>query len=608
MKVNIDGYKYYKKEIQNVAWTQPKLTANGTMGGTSFACNQSASYSSTTIAFRCFNGDTTTSGETNRWQINNLNTSTEYYIYWYNPVALNISNLKVWNEEANLVVKGYTLYGSNDNSSWTAIKSGTNTVTTAKTAWNIPVSMSTEYKYFRLGCKPNSTTAIEVMEIQITATTKQEEIVEATEDDYDFKTAVCSVFKINDKYYAWSKTGGSGEVPVLPDTPIEPDVPDEPIVPDTPTVAVNAQLYGNVKNNNGVLSGFGVNSYAVLDGTIPSTYNREFVIGFKTGKDITTKQAVFTTNMEEQLRGWWLYLDNGELFFGWNGTYNSVNVHSLYTVEPNTEYYLKIQQPSVRQRLIYISNDGANTWTQIKNDNTSTSGDNWGGVQGTIAIGMEGQSAGANDTEAIGAFLGTFNMNGSYIKESGLTIWKGTFDPNEPVITPNVELIGSLKCNDGVLTGFNASSYAIVNYKLPSTFSTFEIVVRSTIIDFSITQGLFTTDFETRKGMTIGFSNNTLYPNFGSSYTSTSVGVGGGDYFWKYTYDGSTVKVFRKTQDTDYVEVINWSVSGSLVNGTIVLGVEGSDLLDRYNRGTINLNDCYIKVDGVTVWEGVKKS
>ena len=602
MKVNLDGYKYYKKEIQVADWTQPTLTANGTMGGSSFACNQSASYSGTTIAFRCFNGDTTTSGETNRWQINNLNTSTEYYIYWYNPVALNISNLKVWNEEANLVVKGYTLYGSNDNSTWTIIKSGTNTVTTAKTAWNIPVSMSTEYKYFRLGCKPNSSTALEVMEIQITATTKQEVAVEATEEDYDIRTPICSVFKIDGKYYAWSKTGGSGEVPVLPDTPTEPDVPVEP---DVPTVAVNAQLYGNVKNNNGVLSGFGINSYAVLDGTIPNTYDREFVIGFKTGNDITTKQAVFTTNLEEQLRGWWLYLENGKLFFGWNGTYNSVNVHELYTVEPNTEYYLKIQQPSVRQRLIYISNDGANTWTQIKNDNTSISGDNWGGVQGTIALGMEGQSAGANDTEPIGAFLGTFNMNGSYIKESDITIWKGISEPNY-----GVNLVGNPQNNNGVLSNFSKGSYAVVNYKLPETFSSFEFVIRCTMPNFTDIQGLFSTNFEDRNNaMTIGFSSNTLWVGCNGVATSRSISGAGVEYWWKYVYDGSTVKSYRKTETSDYELLTNMDTpSFNGKTGTISFGVEGSDVLDRYNRGTFNLNGDYIKVDGVIVWEGVKTS
>ena len=123
---------------------------------------------------------------------------------------------------------------------------------------------------------------------------------------------VYKVALIDGKYYAYSKVGRLKDSNgIIPDAPV---IPDEP---DVPTVAVNATLYGNVKNNNGVLSGFGVNSYAVLDGTIPNTYDREFVIGFKTGKDITTKQAVFTTNTEEQLRGWWLYLENGKLFFGW---------------------------------------------------------------------------------------------------------------------------------------------------------------------------------------------------------------------------------------------------------------------------------------------------
>lgn len=418
-------------------------------------------------------------------------------------------------------------------------------------------------------------------------------------DDTGYKVAL-----IDGKYYAYSKVGrvknSSG---IIPDAPV---IPDTPVEPDTPTVAVNATLYGNVKNNNGVLSGFGVNSYAVLDGTIPNTYNREFVIGFKTGKDITTKQAVFTTNMEEQLRGWWLYLENGELFFGWNGTYNSVTVHSLYTVEQNTEYYLKIHQPSVRQRLIYISNDGTNTWTQIKNDNTSTSGDNWGGVQGTIALGMEGQSAGASDTEPIGAFLGMFNMNGSYIKESNITIWKGISEPNY-----GVNLVGNLQNNNGILSNFGYGSYAVVDYRLPESFSSFEIVLRSTMPDFSNTQGLFSANFEDwNYGMNMGVSGNVLYVGFTQNPSATcSISGAGIEYWWKYTYDGSTVTAYRKTEGSDYEQLTSVDVTTApkpTNTGSITLGIETINYQDRYNRGTFNLNGCYIKVDGVTVWEGLK--
>jgi hypothetical protein len=170
---------YYK----NVAWVQPVLTANGTMGGNKFACGQSASYNSTTIAFRCFNGNTTTIAETNRWQVNNVDANTEVFIYWYNPSPLKITNLKVWNSEASYTIKNYVLYGSNDGSAWEAIKSGTNTNYNAASAWNIAVNTSKDFKYFRLGCKPNNVHIL-VAEIQITAT--ELKIVDGFTSDYDF--------------------------------------------------------------------------------------------------------------------------------------------------------------------------------------------------------------------------------------------------------------------------------------------------------------------------------------------------------------------------------------------------------------------------------------
>ena len=199
----------------------------------------------------------------------------------------------------------------------------------------------------------------------------------------------------------------------------------------------NVLIRGNLKAYNGILSGFDKNSYAILDGRIADTYPREFVIAFKTGSDITTKQAIFTTNMEEQLRGWWLYLENAELFFGWSGKYNEVSVHSIYTVSPDTEYLLKISQSEVRERSIYISDNGGETWERIKYDMTSTSGNHWGGTQGAIALGMAGQSAGAEDTEPIGTFLGTFNLIPSYIKIGDEVTWEGVqpnpdIEPEEP--------------------------------------------------------------------------------------------------------------------------------------------------------------------------------
>lgn len=170
--------KYYK--YQN--WTQPILTSNGTMGGNSFACSQST-YLNDAMAFRCFNGDTTTSGESNRWQINNVNTSTQYWISWYNPKPLKTSSIKVYNNEVTYVVKNWELCGSDDNVNWTTLATGTNTNTTAFSSWTISVPSSAKaYKYFSLGCTPNSTTSMQIGEIQITA----KEVVNGTSSNYDY--------------------------------------------------------------------------------------------------------------------------------------------------------------------------------------------------------------------------------------------------------------------------------------------------------------------------------------------------------------------------------------------------------------------------------------
>ena len=152
---------------------QPELTANGTMGGDSFACNQNAYYSSTTLAWRCFKAwDGSSIGESDRWQINSVSTSTYYYIEWYNPSAILVNKLTIYNAESSYTVRDYILQGSNDYSTWANIISGTNTNTAGKGMWeiNVPDNMDA-YKYFRLQCKPNTGTSLQICKIYISGYT-----------------------------------------------------------------------------------------------------------------------------------------------------------------------------------------------------------------------------------------------------------------------------------------------------------------------------------------------------------------------------------------------------------------------------------------------------
>ena len=191
MKTVKDGNLYKAvKQVERTYWkyddfVQPVLTANGAMGGDSFACDQSNSFSSTTLAWRCFNGDSTTESETNRWQINNIKTSSWYWLAWYNPIPLNITSLSIYNSQATYVVKAYKIQASDDNTNWVDIVTGTNTNTGELNKWVIDMSNNQAYyKYYRIYCRPNSTTSLQVAEIEITANY----IAAGTAEDYDFYT------------------------------------------------------------------------------------------------------------------------------------------------------------------------------------------------------------------------------------------------------------------------------------------------------------------------------------------------------------------------------------------------------------------------------------
>lgn len=189
------AYKYYKYVYND--WTQPVLTSNGTMGGTSFACSQSAYYSDTSetaqYAFYAFDGVTADSGH--EWQINSVSTSSYYWISWYNPKPLKISKIKVLNSQANYVVKNWNLQVSSDNKTWTTIASGTNTVTAGLTSWTITVPATSQVasKYYRLYVSPNNATALMIKELTITAT--EQTVIEGDCNDYDYKEAVYSLYK-----------------------------------------------------------------------------------------------------------------------------------------------------------------------------------------------------------------------------------------------------------------------------------------------------------------------------------------------------------------------------------------------------------------------------
>lgn len=162
-----------EEQSYSTPFEQPILSSNGTMGGSSFACNQSATYSGTTVAWRCFKSwDGNSIGESDRWQINGVNTNSYYYIEWYNPEEILMDKLTIYNAESSYTVSDYILQGSNDYITWNNMKTGTNTNHSQRESWEINLSDNSDaYKYFRLQCKPHSSTSLQICKIYISGYT-----------------------------------------------------------------------------------------------------------------------------------------------------------------------------------------------------------------------------------------------------------------------------------------------------------------------------------------------------------------------------------------------------------------------------------------------------
>lgn len=157
--------EYQTYGILEQTFSQPTLSANGTLGGSSFAVYSNSVNAASVDTYKAVDGDNST-----RWQ--QLDGATGVYFVFYNPNALKVSNLNIRNLDGwNYAITGYTIYGSNDNSNWTTITSGTNSVITASANWDISIPEANKgfYKYYKIYASSVSVVA-EIATLTISAT------------------------------------------------------------------------------------------------------------------------------------------------------------------------------------------------------------------------------------------------------------------------------------------------------------------------------------------------------------------------------------------------------------------------------------------------------
>lgn len=171
--------KYYKTvPAVTQTFVQPTLTANGTMGGDSFACSANAetpaSNAPMVAAYRVFDNDDTTywrSGTSTGW------------IAFYNPNRLKVQKIN-WLPFHSYPKTG-TVQGSNDGSSWEDLCSFT---ASSLSAFDINVNSQNYYKYHRINITSVNKDVIHAYELKITATemtSPEHEIEVGASDEYD---------------------------------------------------------------------------------------------------------------------------------------------------------------------------------------------------------------------------------------------------------------------------------------------------------------------------------------------------------------------------------------------------------------------------------------
>lgn len=161
-----NGTLYWEAEYTSYGavektFIRPNLSANGTLGGDSFAVS-ALNAGSSFEAYRAVDG--TNSVE---WS---YGTTITPYIF-YNPNALKVTKLTItnWTNNAECLTAG-SIYGSNDNSTYTFINSFTNSSTSTVATWNIDMSSNNSfYKYYKIA--PSAFYAYcAIGELNITAT------------------------------------------------------------------------------------------------------------------------------------------------------------------------------------------------------------------------------------------------------------------------------------------------------------------------------------------------------------------------------------------------------------------------------------------------------
>ena len=286
-----------------------------------------------------------------------------------------------------------------------------------------------------------------------------------------------------------------------------------------------------------------------------------------------------------------------------------ITLTSSSTLSLNQKYWIKAKYNSTDGYTIYLSTDGKN-WTQegYSSDTTLL-------YQNSTAV----LKIGDNAAEGTNAFPGIIYLDESSIKVNDSLVWQPYTENNYIRL---FKTIGNVEISsDNIASGFSVNNTGLVyNKTLQNTFSNFEIKMKITTGSNITDNQIFMCTTQTPRcavAMNVNQSKFCLYltsDTTGSSWNITQGVLGSHTispnttYYTKLVYNGSNYVFSFSTDDTNYTNTITVNNSTKIASFIPTFGAwlqngttsDGSKFL-----GSIDLNECYIKVDNKLWWKGI---
>lgn len=175
----------------------------------------------------------------------------------------------------------------------------------------------------------------------------------------------------------------------------------------------------------------------------------------------------------------------------------------------------------------------------------------------------------------------------------------------------NVTLVGGLTNNDGVLSGFSSSKYALVNQSLTVNNKSWELYYSFiTNSPYNTTYPMCSDDY----GFGFGVDAAYYYIYIGTGGSSWDIANGDRQYIVTQTgvkqyircgWTGTEYYIDRSLDGETYTRVYTKSSTTSMGTTTFKFGVSRSNAAPL--NGTVDLNDCKLYHDGILIWEGVTR-